>query len=128
MFTEEKMIQALKNFSLREMFNAVGQDPNQSLPSENDIMDGSFHSASGPMMKSEMILDAQPYEPKSANLQCSSETKPEQMILSESLNPEPEKVQSLKMDELDLHKQINIQLQEKLDKLNAVMKSQHTYI
>ncbi len=71
-------------------------------------MDGSFHSASGPMMKSEMILDAQPYEPKSANLQCSSETKPEQMTLSESLNPEPEKVQSLKMDELDLHKQINI--------------------
>ena len=67
MFTEEKLIQALKNFSLQEMFTSAGQDPNVSLPSEKELEDGTYHSAGEDMTQPEMILNAEPYQPKHTN-------------------------------------------------------------
>ena len=112
MFTEEKLIQALKNFSLQEMFTSAGQDPNVSLPSEKELEDGTYHSAGEDMTQPEMILNAEPYQPKHTNFQSAPAAKSE-LVVSSSTIPDPEKI--TKMDEIDLSRQINAQLQDKLD-------------
>ena len=75
MFTEEKKIQALKNFSFQEMFASAGLDPNLSLTSENELNEGSFHSASDPTVVPEMHLNAEPYLPDQTNFQSTPVAK-----------------------------------------------------
>jgi hypothetical protein len=44
MISEEQQLSVLKNFTLKEMFSAYGQDFENNLSSEGDANDASFHS------------------------------------------------------------------------------------
>lgn len=89
------------------MFTSAGQDPNVSLPSEKELDDGTYLSPGEDMTQPEMILNAEPYQPKHTNFQSAPAAKSE-WVVSSSTIPDPEK--TTKMDEIDLSRQINAQL------------------
>jgi hypothetical protein len=48
MLTEEKLLSALKSFTLQELFTAAGQELDPALTSEDELGNSSFHSAKDP--------------------------------------------------------------------------------
>ena len=98
MFTEEKLLSALKNFTLQELFTAAGQELDPAMTSEDEPINSSFHSAREPQME----LNADPFKPTNANSQC----MPEQIIEANSKQVSTENV-----EDLNLQRQVNLQLQ-----------------
>lgn len=58
MLTEEKLLSALKNFTLQELFAAAGQELDPAITSEDEPNNSSFHSAKEP----QMVLNAEPFQ------------------------------------------------------------------
>ena len=48
MLSEEKLLSALKNFTLQELFTAAGQELDPAMTSEDELVNNSFHSAKDP--------------------------------------------------------------------------------
>jgi hypothetical protein len=63
MLTEEKILSALKNFTLQELFTAAGQELDPAMTSEEEPINSSFHSANEP----QMVLNAEPFQAIQAN-------------------------------------------------------------
>jgi hypothetical protein len=76
MFNEEKLLSALKNFTLQEMFSAAGQVTDHNLPSEDELSEISLQSAKELAPQPEMTFTATPYQPLKANFQSDSEPAP----------------------------------------------------
>ena len=102
MLTEEKLLSALKNFTLQELFTAAGQEFDPAITSEDELANSSYHSAK----ESKMVLTADPYQPPEAHFQ----SVPKNTLLS---NSKP--VSTENMEDLNLQRQVNLQLQQKLD-------------
>ena len=115
MLTEEKLLSALKNFTLQELFTAAGQELDPAITSEDELANSSFHSAKEP----KMVLTADPYQPPKAHCQ----SVPENTILSNSKSELTEN-----LEDLNLQRQVNLQLQQKLDSQTMILKAQHNFI